>query len=220
MFLLSAAALLAGALTSGNPLQPEGTTGLSVENFVPAEIESRYRAEPCKVDTGDSCTFWVAGEDEPRYMIFRTTAKNANFWRNPQGALIARAVAPESAGAALRIRAIPKHAASDPATFAVSGKGFTGRAQVVAFKEEAVLVWMPDSPAGAGFVTVDVATVEAPTPQEIAEVRLSNQPDVISESSDGFLWFSAWGNEIYRIDPKTDIPEPMTGATATGTPDG
>src|SRR5262249_5539705 len=118
------------------------------------------------------------------------------------------------------IRTIPKHAASDPATFAVSGKGFAGRAQVVAFKEEAVLVWMPDSPAGAGFVTVDVATVEAPTPQEIGEIRLSNQPDGIIESSDGFLWFSAWGNEIYRIDPKTDIPEPMTGATATGTPDG
>src|SRR5262249_40232555 len=38
--------------------------------------------------------------------------------------------------------------------------------------------------------------------------------------SAGFLWFSGWTNEIFRIDPATDLIEPMTGATATGTPDG
>ncbi len=205
-------------------LNPGGTDkdrGLSLEDFVPAEIESRYRSEPCKLDTGGPCTLWTAEDGEPRYMIFRSSLKGADLGRSAQAASIVLAVAPEAiSNASPNVRALAPTSSSDPATFAVSTESVSGRVQLIDVKEEALAVWMPDGRPDGSFETIDVTTVDTPDPQQITEILVPNSPDVIDQDSRGFLWFSAWNNEIYRIDPKTDLPEPMTNTTATGTPDG
>jgi len=204
-----------------NPSSAEKSRGLSLDDFVPAEIESRYRSEPCKIDTGGPCALWTAEGTEPRYMIFRRSLKNSNLLSSAQAISMVRAVAPDSVSRAPpQVRALARKSSSDPANFAVSSASLSGRVQVIDVKDEALAVWMPDERSNGSFETVDVTAVDTPAPQQIAEIRVANQPDLIDEDSGGFLWFSAWNNEIYRIDPNTDLAEPMTGGTATGTPDG
>jgi|GEM_PF-7120505 len=220
MFLREIVVVVAAAVFGqSNPGGAGKVRGLSLDDFVPAEIESRYRSEPCKVDTGGPCALWTAEGTEPRYMIFRRSLKSTKL--GAQAASLVRAVAPDALSkASPQIRALERRIPSDPATFAISTASLSGRVQLIDIKDEVLAVWMPDERPNTGFETVDAIAVDAPVPQQIAEIRVSNQPDLIDEDSNGFLWFSAWNEEIYRIDPNTDVPQPMTGATATGTPDG
>src|SRR5713101_3550660 len=143
--------------------------GLSLDDFLPAEIESRYRSEPCKIDTGGPCALWTAEGTEPRYMIFRRSLKSANLLRGAQAVSLVRALARKSS--------------SDPANFAVSSASLSGRVQVIDVKDEALAVWMPDGRSNGSFETVDVTAVDTPAPQQIAEIRVANQPDLIDEDS-------------------------------------
>lgn len=218
MMLAPTAFALLAAAPIGVDSRDREAQRLSLEDFLPAEIEELYRPQKCSVETGGSCTLWVAEEGEPRYAIFERTAQNAHLWREIDMGSLLRMLGRENLGPTLRVTAVPE--VTDPATFAVSSEGLVAKIQVVMIRDEALLIWMPEHAPLGTFETLDVTAVSAPPPKEISEIRLENQPDVIDEDSSGALWFSAWGNEIYRIDPLTDLPEPMTQMTAIGTPDG
>lgn len=196
-------------------------TRLELEDFLPAELESRYRPSPCKIDTGSACRLWIAGEQEARYMVFQPTAKNRSLWDKIRASQVVPALLPESAaGAALAIEAVAKQRPDDPTEVRVTAGTLSGKVQWVV-REDVLVSWLPEVASPGSFGTLSVTVLDTPPPAELTEILVRNQaPDVIDEDSNGFIWFSSWSSEIYRIDPATDIPQPMTGGTATGTPDG
>src|SRR5712692_8345074 len=105
-------------------------TRIELEDFLPAELESRYHPSPCKIDTGGACTLWTAGEQEARYMVFQPTAKNRSLWDKIRAEQVVPALLPESAaGAALAIEAIAKQRPDDPTEVRVTAGNVSGRVQ-------------------------------------------------------------------------------------------
>lgn len=194
-----------------------GGNAPELDRFLPEGVDRLYQRGGCKIRTDDPCTLWVAGAQDSRYMILQP--KGGASWKDLGIEAVLRSVLPDESP--MRFEPVAKSNVTDPDTWAVRGAGFSGHVQVIDRSDaEVIVVWMPDSPLTTTFKRITPTAAATPPPRVLKEIRVSNQPDVIEQDSLGFLWFSAWMNEIYRIDPAIDIPQPMTGATATGTPDG
>ena len=190
-----------------------------LDYFMPDGIDRLYQRYPCKIAVDGPCTFWVAGDQDPRHMIFYPAAHGRRA--DPSPPALVRAVLPDTWDAdAVRMQRAPKFFSNDPETFLVQDEREEGKVQIVVRPDQVMVTWMPGGAASPGFPRVTARVVPTPPPTDLRVLRVSNQPDVIMEDRAGYLWFSAWGSEIYRIDPETDVVQPMTGGTATGTPDG